>query len=57
MGTEYVAVGFTILFTIATSLLLGRYMFNWPSRRAERRVNPGDAVVNLIRCIGQPPTV
>jgi len=27
MGTEYVAVGFTILFTIATSLLLGRYMF------------------------------
>jgi K+-transporting ATPase ATPase A chain len=28
MGTEYVAVGFTILFTIATSLLLGRYMFH-----------------------------
>jgi K+-transporting ATPase ATPase A chain len=28
MGTEYVAVGFTILFTIATSLLLGRYMFD-----------------------------
>jgi K+-transporting ATPase ATPase A chain len=27
MGTEYFAVGFTILFTIATSLLLGRYMF------------------------------
>ena len=27
MGTEYVAVGFTILFTIATSALLGRYMF------------------------------
>ena len=28
MGTEYLAVGFTILFTIATSLLLGRYMFH-----------------------------
>jgi K+-transporting ATPase ATPase A chain len=28
MGTEYVAVGFTILFTIATSLVLGRYMFH-----------------------------
>jgi K+-transporting ATPase ATPase A chain len=28
MGTEYTAVGFTILFTIATSLLLGRYMFH-----------------------------
>ncbi len=27
MGTEYIAVVFTILFTIATSLLLGRYMF------------------------------
>jgi K+-transporting ATPase ATPase A chain len=27
MGTEYLAVAFTILFTIATSLLLGRYMF------------------------------
>ena len=27
MGTEYIAVAFTILFTIATSLLLGRYMF------------------------------
>jgi K+-transporting ATPase ATPase A chain len=27
MGTEYAAVAFTILFTIATSLLLGRYMF------------------------------
>jgi K+-transporting ATPase ATPase A chain len=27
MGTEYIAVGFTILFTIATSALLGRYMF------------------------------
>ena len=26
MGTEYVAVGFTILFTIATSIPLGRYM-------------------------------
>ena len=26
MGTEYVAVVFTILFTIATSVLLGRYM-------------------------------
>jgi K+-transporting ATPase ATPase A chain len=28
MGTEYIAVGFTILFAIATSLLLGRYMFH-----------------------------
>ena len=28
MATEYVAVAFTILFTIATSLLLGRYMFH-----------------------------
>jgi K+-transporting ATPase ATPase A chain len=28
MGTEYIAVSFTVLFTIATSLLLGRYMFN-----------------------------
>ena len=28
MGTEYIAVAFTILFTIATSLLLGRYMFH-----------------------------
>jgi K+-transporting ATPase ATPase A chain len=28
MGTEYAAVGFTILFTIATSVLLGRYMFH-----------------------------
>jgi K+-transporting ATPase ATPase A chain len=28
MGTEYLAVGFTILFTIATSVLLGRYMFH-----------------------------
>src|SRR3954469_24496929 len=28
MGTEYFAVGFTILFTIGTSLLLGRYMFH-----------------------------
>src|SRR5215204_211960 len=28
MGTEYFAVGFTILFTIATSLLLGQYMFH-----------------------------
>jgi K+-transporting ATPase ATPase A chain len=28
MGTEYIAVGFTILFTIVTSLLLGRYMFH-----------------------------
>jgi K+-transporting ATPase ATPase A chain len=28
MGTEYLAVGFTILFTMATSLLLGRYMFH-----------------------------
>ena len=28
MGTEYVAVAFTILFTIATSALLGRYMFH-----------------------------
>jgi K+-transporting ATPase ATPase A chain len=27
MGTEYVAVGFTILFTIATSALLGGYMY------------------------------
>jgi hypothetical protein len=27
MGTEYLAVAFTILFAIATSLLLGRYMF------------------------------
>ena len=27
MSTEYIAVGFTILFTIATSLVLGRYMF------------------------------
>jgi potassium-transporting ATPase potassium-binding subunit len=27
MGTEYIAVALTILFTIATSLLLGRYMF------------------------------
>jgi K+-transporting ATPase ATPase A chain len=27
MGTEYVAVVLTILFTIATSLLVGRYMF------------------------------
>ncbi len=27
MGTEFIAVGVTILFTIATSLLLGRYMF------------------------------
>jgi len=27
MGTEYIAVGFTILFTIATSLVLGLYMF------------------------------
>ena len=27
MGTEYVAIVVTILFTIATSLLLGRYMF------------------------------
>ena len=26
MGTEYIAVGFTILFTIATSALLGSYM-------------------------------
>ena len=26
MGTEYFAVGFTILFTIATSALLGSYM-------------------------------
>ncbi len=26
MGTEYLAVGFTILFTIATSALLGSYM-------------------------------
>ena len=28
MGTEFFAVAFTILFTIATSLLLGRYMFH-----------------------------
>lgn len=28
METEYIAVGFTILFTIGTSLLLGRYMFH-----------------------------
>jgi K+-transporting ATPase ATPase A chain len=28
MGTEFVAVGFTILFTIVTSVLLGRYMFH-----------------------------
>jgi K+-transporting ATPase ATPase A chain len=28
MATEFVAVGFTILFTIATSVLLGRYMFH-----------------------------
>jgi K+-transporting ATPase ATPase A chain len=28
MGTEYFAVGFTILLTIASSLLLGRYMFH-----------------------------
>src|SRR5215203_1693673 len=28
MGTEYAAVAFTILFTIATSLLVGRYMFH-----------------------------
>ncbi|RPH58691.1 MAG: potassium-transporting ATPase subunit KdpA, partial [Acidobacteria bacterium] len=27
MGTEYIAVGVTILFTIATSLLVGWYMF------------------------------
>ena len=27
MGTEYLAVGFTVVFTIATSLPLGRYMF------------------------------
>jgi K+-transporting ATPase ATPase A chain len=27
MGTEYIAVGFTILFTIATSALLGGYMY------------------------------
>ena len=27
MSTEYIAVVFTILFTIATSVLLGRYMF------------------------------
>ena len=27
MGTEYVAIGFTILFTIATSGLLGGYMY------------------------------
>jgi K+-transporting ATPase ATPase A chain len=28
MGTEYIAVAFTILFTIATSLFVGRYMFH-----------------------------
>jgi K+-transporting ATPase ATPase A chain len=28
MGTEYIAVGFTILFTIVTSLPLGLYMFH-----------------------------
>jgi potassium-transporting ATPase potassium-binding subunit len=28
MGTEYIAVAFTIVLTIATSTLLGRYMFN-----------------------------
>jgi len=28
MGTEYIAVGFTILFTIGTSVLLGRYMYH-----------------------------
>jgi K+-transporting ATPase ATPase A chain len=28
MGTEYVAVAVTCLFTIATSGLLGRYMYN-----------------------------
>jgi K+-transporting ATPase ATPase A chain len=28
MGTEYAAVAFTILFTVATSLLVGRYMFH-----------------------------
>ena len=28
MGAEYTAVGFTILFTIATSVLVGRYMFH-----------------------------
>jgi K+-transporting ATPase ATPase A chain len=28
MGTEYFAVAFTILFTIGTSLLIGRYMFH-----------------------------
>ena len=27
MAMEYIAIGFTILFTIATSLVLGRYMF------------------------------
>ncbi len=27
MGTEYIAVAFTVLFTIATSLVIGRYMF------------------------------
>jgi len=27
MGAEYVAVGFTVLFTIATSFVVGRYMF------------------------------
>ena len=26
MGTEYIAVGLTVLFTIATSTLLGSYM-------------------------------
>ena len=34
MGTEYVAVAFTILFTIATSVLLGRYMFQRVHRGA-----------------------
>ena len=28
MATEYVAIVFTILFTIATSGLLGRYMYH-----------------------------
>jgi K+-transporting ATPase ATPase A chain len=28
VGTEYVAVGFTILFAIATSVFVGRYMFH-----------------------------
>ncbi len=28
MGTEYIAIGVTILFTVATSALLGGYMFN-----------------------------